>query len=241
MKFKTLLLFISTTVLLTSCMFTEEIHVRNDGSGSYSFKVDMSEMMNSLGEMSPKDSLKKSEVLDTIVFFKDILEENKDSIAKLDKEDQEIIQALEDLKLHMQVDEEKGKMLLDFKLDYKDISELKNMQEKIVKAQALNEKKKEDKSMPSNSEVDYSFNGKTFSRKVTLKNLSDEQLTEVKEASSFLEGGTYRVIYHFEKKIKSVSFKNALISDDKKTMTIEIPMDSIIKNPKLLDFEVKLK
>ncbi len=240
-KFKSLLLFISTTFLLTSCMFTEEIYINNDGSGNYAFKVDLSEMMKSMGEMSPKDSLKESKVLDTIVFFKDILEKHKDSIAKLDKDDKEIIEALKDLKLHMQVDEKKGKMLLDFKMDFTDISELKNMEQKIAKAQALNEKKKKKKSMPSNSDVSYSFKGKTFSRNVTLKDVSEEQLNEIKEASSFLEGGLYKIIYHFESEIKSVSFKGAQLSDDKKTMTIEIPMDSIIKNQKLLDFEVKLK
>lgn len=240
-KFKSLFLFISTTFLLTSCMFTEEIYINNDGSGNYVFKIDMSEMMKSMGEMSPKDSLKESKVLDTIVFFKDILEKHKDSIATLDKDDKEIIEALKDLKLHMQVDEEKGKMLLDFQMDFNDISELKNMEQKIAKAQALNEKKKKKKSMPSNSDVSYSFKGKTFSRNVTLKDVSEEQLNEIKEASSFLEGGLYKIIYHFESEIKSVSFKGAQLSDDKKTMTIEIPMDSIIKNQKLLDFEVKLK
>jgi hypothetical protein len=242
MKIKSLLLFISITLLLTGCMFTEEIYINNDGSGKYAFKIDMSEMMKSMGEMSPKDSLKELKVLDTIIFFKDILEENKDSIATLDKDDKEIIEALKDLKLHMQVDEEKGKMLMDFKMNFNDISELKNMEQKIAKAQALSEKKKKkDKSMPSNSDVTYSFKGKTFSRNVALKDVSEEQLNEIKEASSFLEGGLYKIIYHFESEIKSVSFKGAQLSDDKKTMTIEIPMDSIIKNQKLLDFEVKLK
>ncbi|MCF6347189.1 MAG: hypothetical protein L3J20_02660 [Flavobacteriaceae bacterium] len=242
MKLKTLLLFIGLITSLTSCMFTEEIYINNNGSGKYAFKIDMSEMMRSMGEMSPNDSLKESKVLDTIIFFKDILEENKDSIAALDKEDKEIIEDLKDLKLHMQVDEEKGKMLLDFKMDFNNISELKNMEQKIAKAQALSEKKKKkDKSMPSNSDVSYSFKGKTFSRKVTLKDVTEEQLNEIKEASAFLEGGLYKIIYHFESEIKSVSFKGAKLSNDKKTMTIEVPMDSIIKNQKLLDFEVKLK
>ena len=31
------------------------------------------------------------------------------------------------------------------------------------------------------------------------------------------------------------------ISDDQKTLKIEVPLDSVMKNPKWLDFEVKLK
>lgn len=241
MKIKKIFLFISSIFLLTSCMFTEEIYINNNGSGKYSFKIDMGDMMKSMGDMSAKDSLKKPEVLDTIVFFKDILEENKDSISKLTENDKEIIEAIKDLKLHMHVDEAKNEMLMDFNMDFNDISELKNMEQKIAKAQALNDKKKKDKSIPSNSDVSYIFKDKTFSRNVSLKDLSEDQLNEIKQASSFLEGGLYKIIYHFESEIKSVSFKDAQLSQDKKTMTIEIPMDSIMKHPKLLDFEVKLK
>jgi hypothetical protein len=32
-----------------------------------------------------------------------------------------------------------------------------------------------------------------------------------------------------------------VISENKRTMTIEVPMDSVVKNPMWLDFEVKLK
>ncbi len=78
-----------------------------------------------------------------------------------------------------------------------------------------------------------------------MKDLSEEKLKKVdesiKQSSSFLEGSVYRLVYHFENEIKNVSFKGATISDDKKTMTIEMPMDSIVKNPKLLNFKVKLK
>ena len=245
MKFKSLLLFLGLITSLTSCMFTEELSVNNDGSGTYAFKMDMSQMMESMKEMSNKDSLKEPEVLDTIVFFKDILEEKKDSISKLSKEEQLLLEGLEDLKLHMQVDEKKGKMLMDFVLDFKDISELKDMQNKIAKAQALSDGKEQDNRLKSKADVDYSFDGKTFRRSVIMKELSEEKLQEVEksidQSSSFLEGTMYKVIYHFESEIHNVSFKGAIISNDKKTLTIEVPLDSVMKNPKWLDFEVKLK
>ena len=245
MRLKTVLLFIGLTIILTSCTFTEEISIANNGSGSYSLKMDMGQMMKSMNGMSPKDSLKKPKVLDSIVHFKDILEKNKDSIAKLPKNEQLALEALRNMNLHMQVDEEKDKMLMDFNLAFNNVSELKNMQEKITKAQLLSDKKGKDKSMPSKADVNYLFNGKTFKRKVIPKELSEEKLSElersIKQSGAFLEGSTYRVVYHFEKKIKSVSFRDAKISDDKKTMTIEVPMDSLVKNPMLLNFEVKLK
>jgi len=226
-------------------MFTEEVSVNNDGSGTYAFKMDMSQMMESMKDMSNKDSIKEPQVLDTIVFFKDILEEKKDSISKLTKEEQILLKGLEDLKLHMQVDEEKGKMLMDFMLDFKNISELKDMQNKIAKAQALSDGKEKDNSLKSKADVDYSFDGKTFRRSVIMKDLSEEKLQEVElsieQSSSFLEGTMYKVVYHFESEIQDVSFKGAVISNDQKTLTIEVPLDSVMKNPKWLDFEVNLK
>ena len=226
-------------------MFTEELSLKNDGSGTYAFKMDMSQMMESMKDMSNKDSLKEPQVLDTIVFFKDILEEKKDSISKLSKEEQLLLEGLEDLKLHMQVDEEKGKMLMDFMLDFTDISELIDMQNKIAKAQALSDGKEKDNSLKSKADIDYSFDGKTFKRSVIMKDLSEEELREVEQSiqqsSSFLEGTMYRVVYHFESEIQNVSFKGAVISNDQRTLTIEVPLDSVMKNPKWLDFEVKLK
>jgi len=245
MKFKTLLFFIGLLTSLTSCVFTEELTISNDGSGTYAFKMDMSEMLESVKDMSNKDSVKEPEVLDTIVFFKDILEEKKDSISKLSKEEKILLNGLEDLKLHMQVDEENGIMLMDFVMDFKNISELKDMQNKIAKAQALSDGKEQDNSLKSKADVEYSFADKTFRRSVIMKDLSEEKLQEVErsiqQSSSFLEGTMYRVIYHFESEIDNVSFKGAVISDDQKTMKIEVPLDSVMKNPKWLDFEVKLK
>ncbi len=245
MKFKTLLLFIGFLTSLTSCMFTEELSIHDNGSGTYAFKMDMSQMMESMKDMSNRDSLKDPEVLDTIVLFKNILEEKKDSISQLTKDEQILLEGLEDLKLHMQIDEKNGKMLMDFVLDFKDISELKDMQNKIAKAQALSDGKEQDNSLKSKADVEYTFDGKTFRRSVIMKDLSEEKLLEVeqsiKQSSSFLEGSMYRVIYHFESEIDNVSFNGAFISDDQKTLTIEVPLDSVMKNPKWLDFEVKLK
>ncbi|MDX5584101.1 MAG: hypothetical protein QNK20_04100 [Aureibaculum sp.] len=245
MKFKSLLLFLGFLTSLTSCMFTEELTVNNDGSGTYAFKMDMSQMMESMKDMSNKDSLKEPEVLDTIVLFKDILEEKKDSISKLSKDEQNLLNGLEDLKLHMQVDEENGKMLMDFVMDFKNIAELKDMQNKISKAQALSDGKNQDNSLKSKADVEYSFDGKTFRRSVIMKELSEEKLQEVdksiQQSSSFLEGTMYKIIYHFENEIEDVSFNGAVLSKDQKTVTIEVPLDSVMKNPKWLDFEIKLK
>jgi len=245
MKTKQSIFLFLSSILLISCVFTEELHLKNDGSGTYAFKMDMSEMMESMKGMSTKDSIEENKVLDTIVYFKDILAEQKDSISKLKPDEREVLEALKDFTMRMQVDENKGKMLMNFGLDFNDIADLKNMSEKIAKAQSLSDKKKASKNMPFNNDIDYSFKGNVFKRRVNLKKLSKEKSDDFEkmmtQSSAFMEGSTYRILYHFEKEIKNVSLKSAVLSNDRKTLTIEMPMDTVMKNPKLLDFEVELR
>ena len=160
------LLFIVSLLVLTSCGFTEEVYINNDGSGSYNFKIDMSEMMQEMKSMGTKDSLKESQSIDTTFIFKDILEEKKDSIAQLSPEDQASLMAIADMNLHLQVDDEKGKMLMDFGLNFKDISEVKNIEEKLSKAMAVN-KKKATGPVFNKTNVTFNFDGNNFTRKTT--------------------------------------------------------------------------
>lgn len=246
MKFKNLLITCILSIAFISCTFTEEIYLNNDGSGSYTFKMDMGEMMESMKGMSSRDTVNELKVIDTTMYFKDIIAEMKDSISKLSSDERDVINALKDFKLRMLVDEEKGKMLMNIGVDFTHISNLKNMEAKISKAQSLSDKKKSSSPpMPSNSDTEYSFDGKTFKRIVTLKDLSDEEGEQFKksmsQSSSFLDGSNYKIIYHFENEIKKVSSELIKISDDRKTMILQMPMDTIIKNPKLLDFEVILR
>lgn len=246
MKIKNLLLLL-VSISLISCVFTEELHIKKNGSGSYAFKMDMSKMLVAMNDMgSENDSIQKEpEKIDSIMYFKDILEDKKDSIAKLSQSEQEVLKSLEDLKIHVKMDEEKNQMNMDFLYDFKNVNELKNMNDRVQKAQAMSDKKQQKNDFQSNTNVDYSYNDDTFIRKVTLKKLPKEALEEyeknIKQASSMFDETVYRIVYHFDNKIKSVSIEGATISDDKKTLTIEMPMDTIMKNPFLLNFEVKLK
>ncbi len=245
--FTNLIIVLISVITLTSCQFTERIDIKENGSGKYSLEMDMSAMMSAMKQMG--DSLqandeKQEQVIDTIILFKDILKEKKDSIAKLSKEDQETLKAIEDLKIHMVVDEKEGKMVSDFILEFNSINELGNIQEKISKAQAVQDGK-ENKAPTTDTEVKYSYNGKKFHRKVIKKKMSAEEeeayQKSMEQSASFLDGSSYKLEYHFPKKIKSTTYKGATFSADKKTMYIQADMKTITENPKLLDFEVILK
>ena len=67
-------------MLTISCQFSEELTLNEDGSGKMSIKFDGSEIMKIGGE---KVSENKEEDVDTLIVFKEFLEEHKDSISKL--------------------------------------------------------------------------------------------------------------------------------------------------------------
>ncbi|MEN8188078.1 MAG: hypothetical protein ABFR05_13210, partial [Bacteroidota bacterium] len=156
-----------SVLTITSCQFTEKININDDGSGTYALRMDMSAMMSAMDDMNSPDSTKVSEketevpeVIDTIMNFRDILEEKKDSIDKLSKEDQEKIEALKDLKIRLAVNETENIAFTDFIFEFKAVEELKDIQESITKAQSIKDNKEEQTPQPTR--MLFSFDGKTF-------------------------------------------------------------------------------
>lgn len=226
-----------------SCQFTEEITINKNGSGTYKLNVDMGGMISTMNGMSQNDSIKEEpEKLDSIVNFSDILEAKKDSISQLSEADKAVINAIKDMKMRIQVDEEKGVMLMDFILDFKNISEIDDIKRKLEKANQLQENKGKEEVAIENHEIHYSYNKKKFTRSVVMKELSAEEQEQFeasqKQANTFLSGSKYKLIYNFPKKIQKVSYKDAQFSDNRKSLIIVVEMDSLTKNPQLLDFEV---
>jgi hypothetical protein len=238
------ILFISL-IVLTGCQFTEKINLNDNGSGTYKLKIDMSAMMSSMkGMKEASEDKEEPEVVDTIINFSDILNERKDSIAKLPEDEQAKLKALEDLKLHVSINEEKNIAVTEFIFDFNNISELKNIQEKIEKANSVNDGKPAKENIRP-TEVVYHFDGKTFHREVVKRNLTDEQKEAYKKSmeqgSQMVEGSSYQIEYNFPRPVKSTTYKGATFSSDRKTMFIQSDMKKVTEDPKSLDFKVVLE
>jgi len=241
---QTLVLISFISIILSSCTFTEEITFDKDFKGTYSLGIDMSKLLELNGD-TKQDSIPPKKT-DTVIRFKDILEEYKDSISELSDEEREMIESLKDLRMEMHVDESAKKMVMNFLIDFNKIEELKDINKKISRANEISGKKNTAfKNYSPTSEVEYELIGNTFKRITTVKELTAElkekNETFLTQSAAMLDSLPYQIIYHFPKKIKSVSFENAQISEDKKTVTITSTLGVITKNPKSLDFEVKLK
>ena len=250
---KKILLLVIGITLFTSCEIQEEITFNKDGSGEYQMLIDMSGMLaiSKNSKKQKKDSLspeKKPVVQDSIYKFSDILKEKKDSIARLPEKEQKILNELKDVIVKIHMDETKNEMTMAYVYPFQKTSDLKNILERLEKISTYPKEKNQMDDFLSEiprTAVEYKFSKRKFHRKVKV--LKTEKKNNEKENTENQTGKMdkiftmfrYKLIYHFPKKIKSVSYKDALLSADGKTLIIELPFDKVTENPELLDFEVK--
>lgn len=211
---------------------------------------------------------RKKEVIDSTFSFKELFASKQDSIASLPQEEQERIKKMENLSMRIQMNEESKLMSYSLFSNFKTIDELKDMTSpvKTIKesgAAADNGMsamvKKE---AQENSTTSYFYDGKVFRRTVSdLESKGDSKQTlseepalseedaaiqkvadELGEAMKEVLGkSSYKVVYTFAKPVKKVSIPNAVISEDKKTVTVDYLFEDYMKKPKSLDLEIEFE
>ncbi|MBO0343030.1 MAG: hypothetical protein VX798_02765 [Bacteroidota bacterium] len=230
--------------LAASCNFTEEIHLKDDGSGKLSINFDGSEMMDMAGDELAKTDEKP---IDSIISFKDFLEQKKDSIAQLPEEEQEKLKKLEPFNMRMVMDPEKKVMMFDLFSEFKNVSEVNDAFSAFQDASSMGSKTnpQQEQMKPSEqpTEVRYTFKKNKFTRtaKIVDQALFEQQLDSLQGAEMFLSGSTYTLKYHFPKKIKSTTAEAATFSQDGKTLIYEVNFLDLMKDPSVLDLEVELE
>ncbi|MAU17578.1 MAG: hypothetical protein CMH46_18785 [Muricauda sp.] len=231
--------------LVYSCNFTEEIHLKEDGSGRLSISFDGSEMMDMAGDEMAKTDEK---AIDSIISFKDFLEEKKDSIAQLPKDEQEKLKKLEPFSMRMVMDPEKSVMMFDLFSEFKNVNEVNDAFSAFQDASSIGGKTNPQQGpmKPSEqqpTEVNYTFKKNRFTRtaKIVDQELFQQQLDSLQGAEMFLSGSTYTLKYHFPRKIKSTTAEAATFSQDGKTLIYEVNFMDMMKNPSVLDLEVELE
>ena len=250
-------------LLLTSCNFTEEITFNEDGSGEFIMSYDMGEVMKSLEEKmggGQSDEGKENVKMDSIIYFKDMLVEKADSISTLPQEEQDKLKALENIVMRMKMDQEEGLFNIGIGSSFKSLAELPETLQNIENAKTLNSKGDPSFSKMGESQVakasegmfeyiDFSYDGKTFSRRLKKDykksnqdfEALDAEIAEMGEAKDMFEAMSYTVVYNFPKPIKSVTNKNAEISKDGKTVRLKMNFLDMIKSPEKMVLDVVLE
>lgn len=248
MKILNILASLILLVLMSSCHFSENIYFKEDGSGRVEFKLDASQFL----KMTGKAVDSTEERVDSLLVFKTLFDEKRDSISKLPKEEQEKLKRLEGFSLRTLVDPTTKEMSFNLMTDFKSVNELSDMFGALNSASTLKGKANQgvDKTNPlsafgenGTSKVEYTFKKNRFKRigKIINEKAHKQMVDSLGEAAMMFSSSKYKINYHFPKKIKSVSLKNAMFSEDKKTVTVEYDLMSYIKNPELLNLEVVLE
>lgn len=243
--------------LIVSCTMKEKVVINEDGSGTFSYGFDMSGMFK-MG-MKSSDSTKKKQVIDTAFTFKELFDKAKDSIAKLPAADKAMLKVLENFKISMKVDEEKKQFEYNMVIGFKSLDSIQNMASpsETLETLALSDKKRlgalsavpktENKNTTS-----FSYDGKVFIKSVVPVKEDAKSKTPTKKKKKekpgddpfskkmdeMLKECKYSIEYHFPKKIKTVSLKNAVIAADRKSFILDVPLENLPDNNVELGFKV---
>jgi hypothetical protein len=243
MKIRFLLLAL-VGVFLTSCQITENVYINDDGSGKLSFDIDASGVMAMAG-----DKMGSEKDIDSTFTFKQVFEEKKDSISKLPADEQARLKKMENISVNMKMNGAEKQFLISMFTNFKNANEMMDMM------QAMNAMKpKQQNAMPSDSplgtlgnpaatELKFSYDGTSFIRSVIIKDKA--AVAAAKDTTGMTQmmfaGSNYTLKYHFPRKVKSVSNKTAMFSEDRKTVTVQYPFTEYLENPDKLNLEVVLE
>lgn len=247
----TLVVTLFSALLFTSCQFSEQIYLNEDGSGRMEFSFDASEIMQMAGGQLSEGSGEKD--MDSTFTFKEIFDEKRDSIATLPQDEQDKLKALEKFSVHMLMSEIDKKFNMELFTDFKSASELGDMFEAMNTVSNLQGKeaaKVNDPSNPfsslaqgGNTKMNYSFNNGIFKREIKVidKALQKQITDSLGQAAMMFANSKYKLNYHFPRRVKSVSNDKAMFSADGKTVIVEYGLMEYMADPEIMNLEIVLE
>lgn len=248
MKRFIILLLLTISIVFTSCQFSENIYINEDGSGKMEFSFDGSQLMQMAGD---KIAESQEKAIDSTFSFKELFHTMRDSISKLPEEQQQELKSLEPFNMHMVMNPETSEMTFDMFTDFKKVTDLQDMFKAMKSFGDIKGNEKTGGAAnpfssfggTESTELDYEFDGKTFKR--IAKILDKEAYKQVTDSLGSMRlmfgSSTYKLNYHFPKRIQSVSNETAMFSDDRKSVTVEYGFMDYITNPEALNLEVVLE
>lgn len=240
---KKILFILAGALALTSCHIVEKVEMKEDGSGKMTIDIDASTLMQMAGDQAEQTLQSEMGVVrDTVIRFGDMLAAKKDSIATLSKDQQELYKSLENLEIGLRMDKEKKEFAFSMGIDFQSVSELQDMMQYFKKVQQM---KKADSPMAGMgnsdfSEVSYTYDGKRFSKKVSITNKEEfrKATDSLAPMMALFGSSTYTIKYTFPKKVKKVSLTEATYSDDRKTVTIPFTFSQYMTDPERIGFDI---
>jgi hypothetical protein len=241
MKYLSAFLFL---ISFASCQITETIIINPDGSGD--IEVVQLRDENSYMQIAGEEYSKENVFQDTTYVFKEYINKYNETFLKYTPEEQKIFQKYANVKVHLKKSsfEKEYKNILSLHFDkvseIPDLYKTENYASDIQHNYALTAEN-------HYYRIGYSFDEKVFKRTVSIINTAElekgrEECKKFENKfGSFSLTQSYVLKYHFPQKIKSVSNQKAIVSSDKKSLTIEFLLLAFLKNPESTNLEVVLE
>lgn len=228
--------------LTSSCHLKEDIYIDDDGSGRIEAEClrDESVYMQFEGE----DYLVNEEFVDSTYVVKNVIEEEKENFSRFLPEHQQLLKKYEDVKVHVKKDsytKEYRKSVSRPFADINDVEDLSKVYDYVDDLQHNYPMKPEGK----RTHLAYIFDGTTFKRTFKVLNQAryDEYKPSIEAAKKTINisNFSYTSNYHFPRKIKSVSNPDAVLSVDKKSLSLKMSFLDCLDKPELAFLEVVLE
>jgi len=228
-------------LLISSCQITETIKINPDGSGS----IEVFQLRDENSYMQLGHPLSGAEKFtDTLFVFQDYITKYKETFVKFNKADQALFQEHANVKMHVKLDPIQMENFNVISSDFKKIEELPNVYESLSLANSL----KENYAVSKESfKIKYTFDGSVFKRNLVIvdqqKFDQDKKMLEERKKTyaKYKLVQSYTLRYYFPGKIKSISNEKAILSPDKKSLTLEFQLSDCLQNPEITNLEVVLE
>lgn len=246
-------LILTSTLFLTGCFeTTQEITIKEDGTGTFIEKTDMSAVMGLIkmaGEESKELKELKDKAIDTTVFLGSLV----DSIPSLSPQEKAVYKKAT-IALTMNMEDEK--FVFSLNSPFTAITDLNTLKEGSIKLMSLAMQKSKDMAegadnplaggMPPSPTTSY-FK-QTFSPGLIAYTLdkekyagiaSDSLVQSMKQMVDMGMAPTYKTIFHLPHPAKTVTGKKATLSADKKDITVEISLADIYEHAADCEYKIE--
>lgn len=182
------LLALMVSFSLIGCSISEQIIFNEDGSGKLNYTIDMSKMIAMTKDLDKSDKMVKEVTesadkdMDSVIVFKDLASQYVKEGKELTAEQVTNMEQMKNYSMRIIVNKAKSEMKYVLYTDFKTISEVGNVGSALSAVKDFSGKKTNalDSANPTgNTEVKFSFDGKSFARTVEQKPYVEEVVEEM--------------------------------------------------------------
>jgi len=236
----------------------EDIEVKSNGSGQLAVNMDMSQLLDMMQSYIGKDEMEKqipSKKMDTTLLMKSLV----DTSTSITAEKKALVR---DGRIHMQLDMEQKIFKADMLFPFSNLGDLQKLYTSMNDGslgtndmfKGLASGRGQDSSMGAggnngmpdmnqfNAIYDFKFKDGLVSRKLNaakLKEMQDNpQFSQMKDAVNMGIQVPYTLTIHLPRPVKKVDNALAVLSDDKRTVTVKYNLVEVFQHPEQFEYTI---